>query len=79
MNFEQSMFLLNVILLISLTYFGISHIRKSPDAVRWDVVLLGSYLLFVMITAVEVWLTIVMATSPAGMSWLDIFFSGQRP
>ena len=79
MNFGQSMFLLNVILLISLTYFGISHIRKNPDAVRWDVVLLGSYLLFVMITAVEVWLTIVMATSPAGMSWLDIFFSGSRP
>lgn len=73
MNFGQAMFLLNVILLIALTYFAIGHLRKNPDAIRWDVVLLGSYLLFVLITAVEVWLTIIMATAPAGITWLDLF------
>ena len=68
---SDSMVLVNIVLLVALSLVGFWRIRLSFRQVRWELVILAAYLLFFLLTSLEIWWSVTQATHI--VTWADLF------
>lgn len=69
--------LTNFFLLGFVTWISYRHMASQRLPIRWDIVLLLCYIVFTLVTMIEIWWSVTTATSPA-VSWFEFFGRDQK-